>query len=78
MSEAADEELPVELDVEEAKTEEPAPEPPAPPTVHILVERGPDGGVSVDVLATGDVRVTEIESILRLALKRWESKSGIG
>ena len=75
MSELPLDELPVELDAEEAKPEE-TPEPP--PTVHITIERGADGGVAVDVLATGDVRVTEIESILRLALRRWEAKSGIG
>lgn len=54
-------------------------EPPAPPqpTVHILVERRDDGGAAVDVVATGDVRVTEVESLLKLAVKHWETKAGL-
>ena len=50
----------------------------AAPTIHIPVIRGEDGNITVDVLATGDVRVTEIESLLKLALKRWEEKAGLG
>ncbi len=52
--------------------------PPQQPTVHVIVDRQDAGNVSVDVVATGDVRVTEIESLLRLAIKRWEAKIGIG
>jgi hypothetical protein len=54
------------------------PEPEPQPTVHVLVQRQENGTVEVDVVATGDVRVTEITDILRLALLRWDEKSGLG
>jgi len=48
-----------------------------PPTVHIIVNR--DGAqVSVDVVATGDVRVTEIESLIKLGLNKWQQQAGLG
>jgi hypothetical protein len=76
-SNLGDEEAPVLELVPGSSTPEEPPQPP-PPTVHILVERDEAGGATVDVVATGDIRVTEVESILKLALKRWETKAGLG
>lgn len=51
-------------------------EPQPPATVHILVNR--DGGrTAVEVFATGDVRPTEIETIIRLGLNKWQTDAGI-
>jgi len=45
------------------------------PTVHILVERDAESGnIEVDVVATGDVRATEVESLLKLGLTKWRAK----
>jgi len=45
------------------------------PTVHVLVERDPEtGNIDVDVIATGDVRATEVESLLKLGLNKWRGK----
>ena len=44
------------------------------PTVHILVERSPEGNIEVDVVPTGDVRATEIETVLKMGLAKWRQK----
>lgn len=53
---------------------------PNPPTVHILVNRPEDsnGQVTVDVYGTGDLRVTEIETIIKLGLNKWQQQAGLG
>lgn len=51
-------------------------EPQKPPTVHILVKRD-EGRIAVEVFATGDVRPTEIETIIRLGLNKWQADAGI-
>lgn len=51
-----------------------------PPTVHILVNRTEEGSgqVTVDVYGTGDLRVTEIETIIKLGLNKWREQAGLG
>ena len=44
------------------------------PTVVILVERPESGPIDVDVVAQGDVRATEIETILKMGLNKWRNK----
>lgn len=47
------------------------------PTVIILVERGDDGKIDTDVVAQGDVRATEIETVLKMGLNKWRQKIGL-
>ncbi len=51
-----------------------------PPTVHIVVNRPDDGAgqVTVDVVGTGDIRVTEIETVIKLGLAKWQQQAGLG
>jgi len=59
----------------ESETDEPA-QPPVLPSVVVLVERGegPNGQIDVDVVAQGDVRATEIETVLKMAVSKWRQK----
>jgi hypothetical protein len=51
---------------------------PEPNVVHVIVNRAEDGTVSIgDVVATGDIRVTEISDLLTLGRKHWREKAGL-
>lgn len=71
---APDDEPEVEGEEQEPAVE--ASEPQQPPTVHILVTRD-EGRTGVEVFATGDVRPTEIETIIRMGLNKWQADAGI-
>lgn len=60
----------------EAESEADEPAQPVPPSVIVLVERGegPNGQIDVDVVAQGDVRATEIETVLKMAVSKWRQK----
>lgn len=47
------------------------------PLVALVVTRDAAGNASVEPLAQGDVRVTEVDSIIVLGLKRWRQKAGL-
>lgn len=46
--------------------------------VFVLVQRAPDGGVATGVQTVGDVKITEIQTILELALKAFRADAGLG
>lgn len=43
------------------------------PTIHILVQREQDK-IDCDVVATGDIRATEVESLIKMGLNKWRQK----
>lgn len=47
------------------------------PAVQILVKRDPEGNIECDVAATGDVRATEVETIIKMGLNKWRGKIGL-
>lgn len=67
------------------RSKKPAPEKAAPPTpeakpsdsVLVLVTRSDDGSVEAVPQIVGDVRLTEVESILKLALQNWRTRAGL-
>lgn len=46
--------------------------------VFVVVQRGEDGGISTDVAPQGDVRITEIQTILEVTLAGFRQKLGFG
>lgn len=42
----------------------------------IVVRRETENGVETDVIANGDVKVTEIQTILELGLSKWRKQLG--
>jgi hypothetical protein len=59
------------------------PIPPSPaqePTLDaVVVIRTPteDGGYKTDITTTGDVRITEVETLMKLGLRGWLDKIGL-
>lgn len=47
------------------------------PAVQILVQRDSDGNIDCDVVATGDVRATEVETVIKMGLNKWRGKIGL-
>lgn len=51
--------------------------PPSLSAVVVHATRAEDGGVSTHVEVVGDVRVTEVDTLLALARKGWRERIGI-
>lgn len=55
--------------------------PPKPTTsqdgVLVLVDYGDDGNITVDVQTVGSVRVTEVDTLLKTALKTFQARLGL-
>lgn len=47
------------------------------PAVQILVNRDAEGNIDCDVVATGDVRATEVETLIKMGLNKWRGKIGL-
>lgn len=47
------------------------------PAVQILVKRDEHGNIDCDVVATGDVRATEVETLIKMGLNKWRGKIGL-
>lgn len=60
----------------EAVTETPQ-EQPSPDGVFVVVNRAEGGGVGTSIQTIGDVKVTEVQTILELALKAFRSEAGL-
>lgn len=45
--------------------------------VVVIVQRGEDGAISTDVVPQGDVRPTEVDTILELGRNGWRQKIGL-
>lgn len=45
--------------------------------VVVAVQRNPDGSFGTQVFVNGDVRPTEVETILGAALKEWRTRLGL-
>lgn len=48
-----------------------------PNAVVVLREFAEDGGVQTKVVISGDIRITEVETILRLGLNGWQQQAGL-
>jgi len=65
-------------DVEEKAVEGSDKEAPPQPTIHVLIQYTEDGSIAVeDVVATGDVRATEISDLLTMGRQFWRKKVGL-
>lgn len=45
--------------------------------VFIAVQRNPDGGVATGIQVIGDVKITEVQTILELGLKAFRADAGL-
>lgn len=59
-----------------AKKDTPAAEAPAPNAIVVHVVYGDNGTISAHPEILGDVRATEVETLLKLALARWRETIG--
>lgn len=61
----------------EQEPEDAAPPEEQPGAVHIIKSEDDSGAVVVNVVGTGDLRATEIETVIKLGLKHWQQQIGV-